>query len=223
MNRSARPNRLYLPRTVLAAYWRLLFNFISPDCTVFGLPSTLIVEPIAIFRIEHHRVQTLEPIEPPVDPSFDPARVRSQLARQAEYEDEDRQDQAFVRLAEGIYEVDDNPWMFPMWRLGKVVDMLGKGELDASAIDGVFHCHPTEDATPSATDDETLGRLADVVGRDLLSVTVAVGPPERLVALARQSSTEFAATFEANEQTLTFQCWTYGYGNKSRGQVILTE
>ena len=155
--------KLIIDKIFLRKYFGYLYYSILPECTVWDKKSTIIVEPICIFKKKDFDIANCKLIDKILNSSFKVTDIRSSITRGIEYLDWSELEQVLAPLFDNIFELGDNPVLYPGKRMENfITKILPKSPNICQDFDGIIHFHPTGDASLSDKDVNSFRELASV-------------------------------------------------------------
>ena len=157
---------LQVPKEFLREFYDYLFYSILPDCSLWGERSSVILEPICFLKIKDLSIVDWKLIDELADDPFDRTKIRDRMEESISHADWSELEQVLYPISKNVFELVDNPFLYPGERLAKFVSgYLPKNPTVSKFIDGVCHFHPTEDANLSGPGHHALKRFAGVMER----------------------------------------------------------
>lgn len=155
---------LKVSKNILKRYFEYLYYSILPDCVLWDIKSVIIVEPICIFKIEDSNIVNCKLIDKVLNNSFKVSDIRGLIENGIDYLDWTELEQILSPLFDNIFELGDNPILYPEKRMEKfVVKILPKNPDICQDTDGICHFHPTKDASLSERDVITMKEFAAIM------------------------------------------------------------
>lgn len=187
---------LRVPKVFLKAFFEYLFYSISADCTLWDERSSVVIEPICFLKIKDMNIVGWKLIDEWVQKPFDISNIRTLMEdeiRNAEWSD---LEQVLSPISKNVFELDDNPLLYPGERFEKFVsEILPKNTKMSRFIDGICHFHPTDNARFSDADYSTLKRFTNVMGeykkKSVIALIIAKGKPHKYIEKSKESKTNF--------------------------------
>lgn len=156
--------QIVLPKTFLRKYFEYLYYSILPDCNLWDKNETVIIEPICALKINKRNVIGWKLIDELLYPTFKLSDIKNNINNVLNYSDWSELDQVLYPLSKDIFELGDNPLLYPGERLKDLVfKILPKNPKIAYHLDGICHFHPNGDINFSELDIQTLRKFADVM------------------------------------------------------------
>ena len=105
-------------------------------------------------------------------------------------------EQILFPISENVYELGDNPILYPKERLAKLVlKIIPKNPNIIELLDGICHFHPSKDADFSEIDCITLKKFANFMGKYgkeyIIGLVIAKNNPYEFIKEAKTTKNQF--------------------------------
>jgi len=217
---------LKIPISFLKKFFEYLYYSTLPDCTLWNGESSIILEPICSLRIEDLTIIDYKLIDEWIDESFDITKIRNYMKDEINHADWSELEQVLYSISKNVFELDDNPILYPGERLGKFVsEALPKNPSISKFVDGICHFHPTGDAHFSDIDHQTLKKFANVMenyGKNcIIGLVIAKSDPSEYIIKSRTSKNQFIEYMMKDLTNITFSAKIF-YPNKEEKLVNIS-
>jgi hypothetical protein len=152
---------LQLPISFLRDFFEAVYYSILPDYSVFGKPSSIVLEPVYTFHIQERSVISWEPIEKWNRHDFDITKIGADIEASLASSDSSDIDQVLYPIGNGVFGLFDNPLMYPGERLRELIDTtLVRNPALSGRLDGICHFHPDGTTNLSDADHIAMSNVA---------------------------------------------------------------
>ena len=195
---------LIVPRAFLKDFFEYVFHSILPDCTLWGKKSSVILEPICFLKIDGLNIVDWKLIDELMERSFVATEIRTRLEEAISHANGSDLEQVLgPPIARDIFELDDNPFLYPGQRLAEFIsEFLPRNPGVSRFVDGICHFHPTGDASLSGANFCAMRRFVSVMGsyekKYVVALTIAKGNPSKYIEKSRTSKSEFVGYMMRN-------------------------
>ena len=218
---------LRVPTTFLRGFFEYLFYSILPDCRIFGEKSSVILEPICALKIEDMNIVDWKLIDEWIDDSFDLAKVRTRMEEAINHADgSDLEQVLHPPIAKNVFELDDNPFLYPGQRLAEFLyEFLPRTPDLSEFTDGICHFHPIGDADLSDADYRAMRRFASAMERygkkHIVALIVAKGDPHKYIEKSTESKSQFVKYMMRDLKNISFNARVF-YPEKDDKCIVVS-
>ena len=200
---------LRVPRTFLRRFFEYIFYSILPDCTLWGERSSVILEPICSLKIEDMNIVDWKLIDEWIEDPFDIAKIRNCMEDGISHADGSELEQVLSPISKNVFELSDNPFLYPGERLAEFVsEFLPRNPSVSRFIDGICHFHPIEEVRFSEADYHAMEGFANVMERYgkkcVIALVIAKGNSHKYIKKSRESKSQFVRYMMRNLKDTSF-------------------
>lgn len=154
--------KLLITNTFLKNFFEYIYYSILVDYFLWNEKTSIVIEPISTLRIEDFKITEWKLIDEWIDHSFNVNEIKNHLENEINYVDGSDLEQILCPISENVYELGDNPILYPRERLAKLVqEIIPQNPNIIEFIDGISHFHPLGEAQFSDIDCNTLKKFAN--------------------------------------------------------------
>ena len=200
---------MFIPTVFLSTFFEYLYYSIIPDYKIWDEVNSIIIEPIFFLKIKNMRVIDWKFINEGIDNKFDKYKFRQKIKNELDSANLTEVEQVLRPITNDIFELHDNPLIYPYERLAKFVyEILPKNPDLANYSDGICHFHPTESADLSEKDYTNLKEISKIMGnyekKFFISLVIAFGNLENYIKKTKKTKSLFVSYMMDNIKNMSF-------------------
>ena len=193
---SIRNIKLLITKAFLENFFEYIYYSTLPDYILWNKKTSIIIEPISILQVKDFKIIDWKLVDEWLDHSFIKSKIRNVVENDMNYVDGSDLEQILYPISENVYELGDNPILYPKERLAKLVrDILPKNPDIIELIDGICHFHPSGDAYFSEIDCITLKKFANLMGKYgkeyIIGLVIAKNDSYKFIKEAKTTKNQF--------------------------------
>lgn len=212
---------LKIPKVFLKTVFEYLYYSIVSDCRIWDEVHSVIIEPIFFLKVNDMNIVDWKFINEWIDNKFDIHKLRQFTKNGLSIADWSELEQVLVPISKNIFELYDNPLIYPYERFAKIVyDVLPKNLNLSNNIDGICHFHSIDDTKHSKQDYITMKDFAKVMkiyNKDfIISLVIAMGNIENYIEKAEKTKSLFVSHMMNNLMNISLTAEIFYPGNNHR-------
>ncbi|RLE69847.1 MAG: hypothetical protein DRJ45_06040 [Thermoprotei archaeon] len=216
--------KLILPKKILKDYFEYLYYSILPEYTLWDKKVSIIVEPICSLKIDRMKIVDWKIIDEILNTSLQKSKIRNYIKDELDLSDLSDLEQVLFPLSKNVFELDDNPFLYPGERLKKLVyEILPYNPAISLDIDGICHFHPTNEAYFSDLDNQSLRKFANIMEKYnkkyILALIIARGDMYNYIQKAKESKSQFVGYMMNSVENIKFNAKIF-YSKKGKEKHV---
>jgi len=187
--------KLKVPKKFIKDFFGYLFFSILADCYLWGNRSSVILKPIFILKIIDFKLISWKPINKFFEKNFQITKIRDDIKNVINYSDGSELEQVLIPIDKNIFELDDNPLIYPGERLKKFfTEFIQKDSKIINYFNGLCHFQPIDIrfSRSEMSAMKEISRIMKNYNKDyIVSLIIEKGNPRNYIKETIKSKTSF--------------------------------
>jgi len=201
--------KLKIPKIFFENFFEYLYYSILTDYELWDRKYSIIIEPIFFLKIENMKIIDWKFIDECINNKFEISKNRKIIKDELNFSNWSDLDQVLLPISKNIFELDDNPLIYPYQRIETFLFNFLPDNPDLSNLfDGICHFHPTKNANLNKSDYTTIKDIGNIAFNYkkscFFSLVIATGNIDEYIKKSAESKNNFINYMMDDIKNLSF-------------------